>query len=265
MLGKLIKYDLKASIRIFLIFHGVFAVTCIMARLIFIDNLDFNSPVGPLATNIAIISSLFILLMSAMSLCTCLLVVLRFYRNLFSREGYLTWTLPASPLQHLWSKIISGYLLLAVDTIIVYLGVFFLVTGQNVQDAYSVIASEVTQELGMPISHFGLLMFAMTIISCINSIIMLYFCVTVGQLFPAHRVIWAFVIYFGISFVLQAITMIFMIICRIFPAYSMDFETVTVADYMTDILILSFVIFTITTVLQYIVTHYIMKNKINLT
>ena len=96
MLGKLIKYDLKSAAKLFILLHGIYLFICLTLRLIYVNRLDFNSPPELLITSIVLFSTIYIVLVSALALCTSLQIVFRFYRNLFSKEGYLSWTLPVS-------------------------------------------------------------------------------------------------------------------------------------------------------------------------
>ena len=203
MLGKLIKFDLKSGARIFFLLHGILFAAALAGRFAFMDQLDFNEVTPALVSSIILFSSVMLFLLIAVCFCTWLLIAVRFYRSLFSGEGYLTWTLPASAVQHLWSKIISGIIWYVLDCIIISAAVLILVTGRNVTEAYSMIEPEVTAELGISLGSFGLWLFVLMIISCFSSVITTYFCVTVGQLFPAHRVLCAVAVYFISGLIVQ--------------------------------------------------------------
>ena len=101
MLGKLIKYDLKATAKVFLLLHIVYFIICLASRFLFMDRLDFNGDKDLLLAQIIVFSSAMLILFVLVNSGTWLLFTVRFYRNLFSKEGYLTWTLPASGVQHL--------------------------------------------------------------------------------------------------------------------------------------------------------------------
>ena len=111
------------------------------------------------------------LLISALMIFTWMQVAFRLYRNLFSKEGYLSWTLPISGPQHLWAKIISGYILMAADLIIIAAGILLLVTGSNVTTAYSTVADTVTNELDFSVGTFALILFIACLVSAISSVI----------------------------------------------------------------------------------------------
>lgn len=229
------------------------------------DQLDFNEVTPALVSSIILFSSVMLFLLIAVCFCTWLLIAVRFYRSLFSGEGYLTWTLPASAVQHLWSKIISGIIWYVLDCIIISAAVLILVTGRNVTEAYSMIEPEVTAELGISLGSFGLWLFVLMIISCFSSVITTYFCVTVGQLFPAHRVLCAVAVYFISGLIVQFISMGLMLLFRLLPGISFYSRSDDlIAQYLFEALGLSIAIMFAVSVIEYIGTHYIMKRKINL-
>ena len=108
MLLKLLKNDLKAVfkywwisaiISIALSFFGSFLIG-------FLRNYDGYSPM------LGILSILGIMLiiggLSAFSLLSFIFVIIRFYRNFFTDEGYLTFTLPVKRNELFLSKFITG-------------------------------------------------------------------------------------------------------------------------------------------------------------
>ena len=138
-------------------------------------------------------------------------------------------------------------------------------TGRNVTEAYSSVASVVTNELGMSVSTFGLIVFLFALAGCFSTVVMICFCIAVGQLFPGHRVLCAIAVYFITSFVVQIVSLVLMVLLGCFPGYTFyQAEGAAMADYMFRIFLLSGVLMFIVMIVQYIITHYIMKKKINL-
>ena len=151
---KLIKYDLKYGAKIFIVIHALLWIAAIFGRVFFLDRIDFDAPTEQLVSVLVLFFSAFVLLFSVVSLATALLIAARFYKNLFTDEGYLTWTLPASPVQQLWAKILSGCIWNILDLILLYSATYFMWISPNVQNAYRMIAAEFTASLGMPLSKF---------------------------------------------------------------------------------------------------------------
>lgn len=265
MLGKLIKYDLKVSAKLFILLHAAYLLVCVISRFLYMDNLNFQGPAEPVVISLTLFISVLTILMTALMIFTELHIALRFYRSMFSREGYLSWILPVSGTQHLWAKIISGYILAVADIIIIAAGALILVTGRNITSAYSLIADEMTLELGMPLGKFALLLFIFYVVSCISTVIMVYFCIVVGQLFPGHRVLCAIAVYFIMATALQIIALLIMLALGVFPGYNFfAAKGQTMAAYTINIFSVSAVLTIIITIAQYAVTHYIMNKKINL-
>lgn len=98
MLKKLIKHDLKYGVRMFAVLHIILIIGCLIARFLVIDHLDFSAAPEEFAPVIALLIVVLTMLFSAISFGCCIMYAVRFYKNLFTDEGYITWTLPASPL-----------------------------------------------------------------------------------------------------------------------------------------------------------------------
>lgn len=263
MLGKLIKYDLKYGYKIIFIVHAVLMVACIMGRFV-LNKVDFRAPSEALGAMLAIFIALFALLIAGVSFATCAVIAVRFYRNLFTDEGYLTWTLPATPLEHLWSKIISGVIWYTFDILLCYLGLLILVTGDNVVSLYTQIAPEMTEALGMSLSSFTLYIVLFSLFSTLASVIMIYASITIGQLFPGHRILGAIISYFALSFIIQIFTLVCMLLFNLFPYVGDTMTGSTASHYLFSSLGLGVLLVTITAIPEYFITHYIMKKKINL-
>lgn len=262
MLGKLIKYDLEATGRIFILIHAAYLLFCLAARFLYMDRLNFDTVDESLVLSLVLFGIIMTLLYSALSIFTWLLIAFRFYRNLFSQQGYLTWTLPASPSGQLWAKIFSGCILAAADILIIAAGLLLLVTGKNVTYAYAQVAAEVEQELGMSTGAFALLLLLICLLSCIAGVIIIYFSIAIGQLFPAHRVLCAIAAYFILATVMDIICIAAMLFKGYLPGYLSSGESMIA--YLAGIVNITLITVFVVAVAGYIGTHYIFRKKLNL-
>lgn len=110
MLSKLLKYDFRALFKYWWIIAlssvGLSAVGGISLK-IFLDSAITDE--NPLITILAFFGLIITVLgLSAFLMATEIFIYVRFYQNLFSDEGYLTFTLPVRRRDILNSKIISG-------------------------------------------------------------------------------------------------------------------------------------------------------------
>ncbi len=93
-------------------------------------------------------------------------MVAHYYRHFYSAQGYLTHTLPATPSQRLWAKLISGFFLHLISLFIIFFGLYLL-TRASLGPFYSQlratsIVQTVLDYLGWPAVFLivGLMLFA---------------------------------------------------------------------------------------------------------
>lgn len=268
MLGKLVKYDLKYGVKIFIILHAVLLIACIIGRFLFLDNIDLRGNTGLTATPLILFSSMLIFLFTSVPTGVGLLLAVRFYKNLFSDEGYLTLTLPATSTQHLWAKIISGAIWYVADVLLCTVAIVILATSRNVMEAWDYAAPELTKSIGMSPDRYALCLFIFTLFGTICSVIFIYACISIGQLFPGHRVLCSIIVFFIISTIAQVITIAIMFLLDLFPNTQMyigaNASAAEQTSYLFKLFGMSSILSLIMTVILYMVTHHIMKKKTNL-
>lgn len=100
MLGRLMKYELKATGRIFLPLYAALLVLAAVTKLMSVfSESSYNVP--------GIISAiLFAMLLVGMFVMTFVVMIQRFCKNLLSDEGYLMFTLPVETWKHITSKLL---------------------------------------------------------------------------------------------------------------------------------------------------------------
>ncbi len=112
MLKKLLKYDWKSVSLLLLILHGILLVYTLIGRLgiAFGISTPADTLVSSVTTVYGIAAGLYILVyvlfIFAIVVATYVYLAIRFQKNLFSDEGYLTHTLPVSPAKLIWSKML---------------------------------------------------------------------------------------------------------------------------------------------------------------
>ena len=136
MLSKLVKYDIKSLIRVFIPVWIVAPILAILLRgaihLISVSDGPIMSLlseyVGPIL--LGILGILFVAVIVGMMIMTLLLVIRRFWNGLLKEEGYLAFPLPVEVWQLIVSKVIvaaivnliSG-LVAALSCLILFLGI----------------------------------------------------------------------------------------------------------------------------------------------
>jgi hypothetical protein len=112
MLSKLLKYEFKDTARIIPFFYLIIVIFSIMAVTAKQINIQWF---------IVTSSILLIVMGGSLVIITFVVIVMRFYKNLYSNEGYLMFTLPVKPQQLLASKVIVAFTWI-ITSFIVFIG-----------------------------------------------------------------------------------------------------------------------------------------------
>lgn len=109
MLSKLLKYEFRETARVIPFFYLIVLALAVTV---------FTSKQLEIGWFIGTSSTLLIIFGIATIVITFVLIVIRFYRNLYSNEGYLMFTLPVRPVLLLTSKVIVSYIWIIVSYLI---------------------------------------------------------------------------------------------------------------------------------------------------
>ena len=265
MFGKLMKYELKATSKWYLIISGVLAILAIFAGLLASSVITGASKytADTTYTIVGIIALVIFAGYIGLTLTNYIIIIRRFYNNIFGREGYLTWTLPTGSHTVLLVKVTSALIwsifcfVSLILSLLIFLGVIGLAQQQNIFEALGPVFEKIGSSLVLQSLLFQLL-------ATISGILMLYCAISLGQLFINNRVVMAFVFGFILWVVLS-------IIGRLFPSISISelSRTATMSsDTLSDILVVNFIpayIYEVVKIVaMYFTVHYVTKFKLNL-
>ncbi|SCI26317.1 MULTISPECIES: ABC transporter permease [unclassified Romboutsia] len=193
MLGKLIKYELKACGRTF------FPLYCAIIFMSLIVGFSMNMEVFQIqGISMIVLFGLFV----ALVVLTIMITIQRFRKNLLDDEGYLMFTLPVSSRELVLSKYIVSLLyaiLSGIVSILSFTIMGFIISKISILELISVL-SEVFSQIH-PISNMILVTLLFMIVSYSVFILTLYLSVSMGQLpiFNKHRNLVAFISFFVIN------------------------------------------------------------------
>ena len=205
MVGKLFKHEIKSYLRSLMFVEIILLAVALMNRLVQI--FEFDSVVYDIVFGSSVI--MLVITMLAAIFLTVAMGVIRFYKNLFTHEGYLTFTLPVSPMQHLFVKI-TTFLLFALITVASIFVAFSVATfGEmfvELVKAGTYLFKVVGEKIGfvslcMYIVEFALLL----LVSVAFQMLTYYLCMSIGQLTGKNR-IW---LSLGVYFIIYVVTQVF--------------------------------------------------------
>ena len=188
--------------------------------------------------------TLFILILPALATLAAIYMIRYYYKTLYSEQGYLSFTLPASITKVVSSKMIVVFIW-AVAYVISALPSFFI--GEELVDKlYNPFYKTTT--LGANISAFSAILYFMLVLLLVvlSQVMALFFCMSLGQLSTKHKLRNTVLSYMGVGMV----SLIFF-----FNIFSKD-ETVWLPASIIYTLILI--------VVFYFATIKVMNKKLNL-
>lgn len=123
MLSKLFKYDMRSiKSRAIPVLLLIFLAMILIGVEFGVMSLDINVPI--VSTLIALTCPLLFLGVTAGAVILVILVYMRYYNNLMTDEGYLSFTLPVTVQEHIWSKFFSAVLWFLILGAVTLAGLF---------------------------------------------------------------------------------------------------------------------------------------------
>ena len=206
MLGKLMKYEFRATAIYFLPIYVVLVLVSGLRSVVTLISQKFSN--GFSAFSGFSLSAIYLLLALGLAITTFIVIIIRFYKNLLGTEGYLMFTLPVSVEQNILAKLIPsvvwffGSCVLGMLTIAPAMGLrfndnpFTMFTGIRLGDVPEI-----------------LLAVLMVIGSIAGTFLFYYLCMCIGQMFNSHRFLASAGAYIVIQTVLQILGIAFIWIC----------------------------------------------------
>ncbi len=279
MVKKLIKHEFVYYFRTFSIFIPIMLAVAVMNRIIL--SFDLKGSAGLMVT----LSSNFMFFMAAAALFIMSIVIsiVRFYQNMYSPEGYLTLTLPLSSSQHIFAKLLVSSLLRIACSFIIILSVFIAFAGDP---GFDTAIGEIWDELKeYPFNYesfinrpyrvivnilWVVVPTLLMIVYTAMSQLLLYTCITIGQLAKRNRILLAIGVYYGWYTLSQTLTTIWLMF-ELFTTGDFGFFSLfnTLLNKMSvDALLVMFgimiILYSALAALFWFITQRIMTRKLNL-
>lgn len=276
MLRKLIKYDMKSLNRFLPVMHIFILLSSILIRIFITGRITPQTDSDQMNLFMLLTFILYFTIIVALSTGTYLIAGIRFYRNMFTDEGYLTRTLPVTNGTHLLSKTIAGSIWAVINMLFIYLCTYIVAWTPYIKTVVEENKDEILVEFGfvgkyadLSISTALMILLLFSLFGAVGSIIMIYASVAFGQLFSSHRVLGAVVSYFVITTLISVLSVVVMVLfgneTRLMITSSSFESEFNFISYVIEVMKITGIFEIVTSVVLYITTHYIMNKKINLT
>ncbi|MCM1251531.1 MAG: hypothetical protein NC321_01820 [Clostridium sp.] len=264
MLGKLMKYEWKATWKLLLPMNAFIVLMSILVfmtvRMSFFD----SNSVFVMITGFIIVFT-YIISMFVIAIGTVIYLIYRFYTSVYGDEGYLLHTLPVDKHHIIIAKTLISAAWLIINSIVIFCSIFFTFTFaqaefmeimMDVGESYVELMNDADS-----ITGFGIVMtYVASLLSVFARILKIMACVSLGQMASNHKVLASFGFYYGIYFVQRIFGMLSLaILGLIYRAigdspiglFSISWETQLISGL-------------IYCALFYFLTWYMMDRKLNL-
>ncbi|WP_408070672.1 hypothetical protein [Butyrivibrio sp. JL13D10] len=273
MLGKLIKHEFIATWKNILLIDLITVIVGILASLVgfaIVGNIDDLPVVLQMFLFFGALGFAFLMLSAYLLTMVC--NVVRYYRSLYTAEGYLTFTLPATTTQILTSKVLVAVIWQILTTICIAFSVTLLVwnllfwSAVNEGRDMSLILQSFSENFSAAFggaNFFVLLLYLIKgVMQIILSLMLFFFAISIGQLSAKHKVAGAVAAYFCIRIIYGFISFGINIMTGTF---SMLFSFgIDPGNYFLRASNTALVISIVAVILMFIANIYITNNKLNL-
>jgi len=275
MLKKLIKHEWRS---VWKILGGVnlFLLLYTLAGIISFHSSIWNSSNKIIESLLLLASMFYFLAIMVISFTVIIYITVRFYRNIYSDEGYLMHTLPVSQKGLILSKLLVAFLWTIITGVVIFVSIVSVVAtvlsiaeGMRISQLWDALCKMIAsnsiwfkETFGISVFHGIILALIGGIVSIFQEILTIYAAISLGQLLQKHKILGSFLGYIGINTILQILNSI--VIAPIM--LNMPFN-ITISD--AGQIILPYYYFAlgesiILCILFFFLTEYLMTKKLNL-
>lgn len=268
MLGKLFKHEFRETakplIPLNLILVALTIIGCILLGSSFLQ----NDSLELLAFSSLIIYTLSIF---ALFIITMVYLTVRFYKTMYSSQGYLTHTLPVSAASIINTKILVASFWILVASGITFLSVLLLVrvaagNEWNPSD-FATMRNEMETVFGIGFPEMMLYIVLSIILSCFSMTLMVFASLAIGQLFGQHRIIAAivtFIVFYIIQQMLSVIVLFILGIGNMDDLTAAETATIDLSSFYRCTFLTGIIGAVVFCIIFYITGHYITSKHLNL-
>ncbi|MBQ3823679.1 MAG: hypothetical protein II808_00585 [Clostridia bacterium] len=264
MLGKLMKYEFKATYRIFLPFFAGILVMAGFAKIFFLVNDHFDN----IVTNVfsGLITALYVFAVGAVAILPAIISFYRFYKNLVTDEGYLSFTLPVTPMQHIMCKFLTSMVWCLTGFAVTFLSIAILLAGDDtlpmIIRSVFINLQFIAQSGDVSLWFIVIEIICVIINSFLSAFAVYYLCIAIGQMLFKNKLLGSFAV-FGIYYVATQLLGTVITVPLFFVA-----ESAAGADASEIIMHVIFTVYALYYLALFLVgifvTNHIFKKKLNL-
>lgn len=268
MVKKLFKHEFLAWLRVLPIIYGITLIVAAMHRLLQFFETD------SVYYNVVFISAnvMYGIALVATLAAPVVFGIQRFYKNMFTGEGYLTHTLPVTPTNHLWVKGLTAVAFSMISFIVLDISVVIIAAGDVLTELWKAAAylwNLIQPEYIADIVFYFIEALLFVVVSCFFMHYLYFTCICAGHLFKKNRVLAAVGVYFGLYMITQIIGTVLVVLTMVLtetgalqPLFDWFYEHTLEAIHIGACG--SIVIYSGLTAAYFLFCRYVLTKKLNL-
>ena len=274
MVRKLIRYDFQSYFRLLFPVQLIILGIALLNRIIQFFEPQTGAPyIAASAYQAGFVATLVLYIVSIIVcfVMTVIVGIVRFYQGMYTNEGYLMHTLPVTPTQHIFAKLLTSVIFFLGSVLAAFISFMIVTAGQVNVEVFKAFFYIMNRFIQAPDFNGVLYIFEILLLLCVSLFhifIKFYFCLSVGQLAKRKKILLAFGVFFGIYAVKQILGTALIVI----STFSQNLIFV-ISDWLSDsgelamhILIwICIVIYSAAALVYFFATRHIMSKKLNLT
>ena len=252
MFGTLMKHEWKSSWRVLGLINIIFVAATLFGCVFLGLDVKFSNPDIKSYVNTILLT---------------MYILVHFYKNVYSSEGYLTHTLPVTHLQILNSRILISLIWMFITSVVGLLSVAALIFAygreQVIGPFHEALSLIPRYHAGGVVASFLLLLF----VSTLQKMLSYYFCISLGQLSNRNKVGWSIVAFVVLSVITSVAAQVTTLAFGLTADHGSIFgwmNGMSVQGVACTTMLIGSGLLLVTCVIFYAVCAYIMKKKINL-
>lgn len=235
MLGKMIKHEWKAVAKtLFFIHLAIVAMTLVGKIMISIKAVQKSEI---LTASMIVVYALSVI---AVGIGTHIFLAMRFYKNMYTDEGYLSFTLPVKSWEHIVSKGLIAVVWMVIDGLIIFSSIMILtIPKKEYQELVdSILYADWSDFWSLSGGEYLFLVYiVVNVLLGLCAVPLTYYVsISIGQLFKNHKMLFSIIVYVVIQNVQQVlgviVTVIFMLPSAMGNMDDSTMNSMTTANHM---------------------------------
>ncbi|WP_277668364.1 hypothetical protein [Caproiciproducens galactitolivorans] len=265
MLRKLLKYEIKATSRIFLPMYALLIVFALLNKFFMAVNSEL------LRIPRAIAATVFVFIIIGLCVVTLVVTIQRFNKSLLTDEGYLSFTLPVRIHSHIDSKMLVTLMWTILSFLVSMVSIFIMSIDKTTIWSLHRFVNElmrVLNKIGFNGYVLVLESILFVIIGILSVTLEIYAAITVGNMSSKHKLLAGVGAYLGFGVIQQIIMSIIMSTCE--KSISQYFDSMIRAGELAQVQLAQTVLFgliaymVVMGVVFYFFTEWMLRKKLNL-